>query len=284
MILFDDGWTARQLADGIGLFPPGGLRDGSVRIRDRRRPLRTARAVIDRSIAQLGIGDARAEAIEHLQTIEGEHAAFATIVATIDGLPCERNLGLIFGDDFYTQIDAVTVVPSQFARLREAARELVCRYGIGLGHLRIRRAYYEPPPGWTGYPRGLATSWYPPGFPRNRTSITALPAVPSDQAPGLLTELNLRARLAASELPAAPYRALASGLEGLVATVDAGSLRNTVVCARDDRFDYSFQLESPIENHDRHRSTLDQVVASLQPVPRPQTRAAPSQVFFHWVG
>jgi hypothetical protein len=256
------GWTTRRLADGVGLFPPGGIRDGSVRIRDRRRPLRSVREVLEPTLTALGEVRERG-AIERLTTHEGEYAALTTTRLATG----EHTLGLIFGDDFYTRFDVFTTIPDAFGGYRELARDLVSRYAIGLGSVRMRRPYYQPPRGWTGYPRGLATIWYPSGFPAQPTALTVLPAMPLDRPVDGLSELDLYVG-PAPEIATSPYR---TGLfEGTSTVTMTGSTQHVRIQLRDTRFGYRFRLDTTSDTRDEHVDVLDRLIASLEPIPTPR--------------
>lgn len=258
-----DGWTVRRLADGVGLFPAAGFREGSARIRDRRRPLRSVRVVREAALGAIG-GVRELGPIDRLTTDESELAAITTT-----GLEAgEHTLGLIFGDDFYTQVDMLCARADAFDHYRSLARSLVTRYGLGLGYARIRRPFYVPPEGWRGFPRGLATIWYPPGFPANRTAITVPPAIPLARPAELLSELIAeRTTVAARPVATTPVRI--NKLDGSFASTIVGEVMRLQLELRDQRFRYGLQLECLVAEEKRRRPIFDALLESFEPIPPP---------------
>src|SRR5260221_202266 len=65
------------MADGIVLYPPGGHAVGAVRVRDRMRPLRPVRAIVDEAIASGAVllRDQTVGRLGGLIPVEGEPAA-----------------------------------------------------------------------------------------------------------------------------------------------------------------------------------------------------------------
>jgi len=271
-------WRAKFYADGIGLFPPEGRSRGGVRIRDRRRPLHAAKDLVDDLMVEMNLPGLSRSPIERITTAEGEYAALVTIFGT-NGASFERNLGFIFGDDFYTQIDAITTVASDLPFFRKATRELAFYYSIGLGELRRRRYYYEPPAGWMGYPRGLITEWCPPGFPNHKASISAFPARPVVETPaGLLDrtlhELNwfgFRRTQVDEAAPIFNRHKLAGLIWRAAGTYEDGPLiHHDIAAFQDDRFYYVARLESTPPRLEEDRNTFQLVVDSIEPLPHSQ--------------
>lgn len=275
------GWTTRVLADGLGLFPPEGETLGGVRIRDRRRPLRAVSTIVGKAVRESRLGDPAVRATERLETAEGEHGALVVASGTVDGTQCERCTGLIFGDDFYTQIDSATAEPSRFANFRQLVRELVVTYAVGLGRDRMRRPMYQPPPGWRGYPRGLTTIWYPPGFPANEIALTVSPVAPIRRSASLVRDVELQAALERPFSALTPMPQTRHGLVGGFAEFLADEPCRVVVHLEDDIYIYGVQLQAPRAVLADLKPTLDALVDSLEPIPQPIIGSA-SDVLSHW--
>lgn len=176
------GWIKLPMADGIQLLPPGGREIGMIRIREKVRPLRPLRAIVDAAIAEapeykdtIEIGP-----LQRLITVEGEHAGIVTIAARArNGQPVERTLGIVAGDDFYALIDAPVGNAEHFATFREMVKLIAENYFLGLGEKRRRRFFYDPPVGWHGIGRAHATRFYHPEYPRHPAIITVFDARPA---------------------------------------------------------------------------------------------------------
>ncbi len=67
-------WRVTHLADGLEITAPEGRAHGTIRVRDRQAPLRSARELASR------FSTGGALAIERVITAEGEYAAVAEIV------------------------------------------------------------------------------------------------------------------------------------------------------------------------------------------------------------
>ena len=81
MITAPPGWVAHADGDGLVLVPPGGVGHGTIRYRERVRPLRPVRELVA-GLAPPGRIEHRRGAIERMVTSEGEHAALVTSLAS----------------------------------------------------------------------------------------------------------------------------------------------------------------------------------------------------------
>lgn len=275
-------WRVRYLADGVGLTPPEGADAGAIRIRERVMPLARMRDVLAAARAELA-GEVDASPIEPFATLEGELAAIATITAR--GAPA-RTIALVWGDHFYTRIDGVarTLEPAVVAR---GVRDLAYYHALGLGELRRRRFEYAPPPGWRAYPRGLATEWFPPGYPNRAGFLSVFAARPLQETAAteldrVLHEMSWFAF--AKTRGDGPFElATDPGLTGQLWRL-AGQFGSgpptafEIAVLRDARFSYTTRLESH-DPDDRERFAA--LVRSIRPLPAPvRPRETP---FGHWV-
>lgn len=287
-------WRSTFYADGLALLPPEGRTQGLIRIRDRRRPLRSAQRLVTTIAAEMKLPGLTVSPIERLTTCEGEYAALATISGVIQNQPFERNLGFLFGDDFYTQIDANTTTPSKFEFFRKATRELSYFYSLGLGELRRRRFYYDPPPAWNGLPRGLITEWHPDAFPDRRSAIAVFPARPVVESPAGVLDRALHelswsgfTKTGIDEaLPLMTRNRLAGLLWRATGAYANGPVHHQdIVALQDDRFFYVARLESTDANLADDRAIFGALVESIQPIPKPDPGTVIEQEKFldHWV-
>jgi len=284
-------WRMKYLADGLTLTPPGGRVYGGIRIRERVRPLVTAVEVVAAAVHELGLPKVAVTPIERLITTEGEDAAIARITGEHDGVRFERTVAVLFADDWYTRIDGVTAIPERLASMREITRDLAQNYALGLGELRRRRYLYTPPPGWSGYPRGLITEWQPPAFPNDPSSIAVFPARPiGESASGVLDralhELGWAGFAPSSDrVDELATTRFATGLvRRLTGTAGPRTVHQDIAVLQDPRFFYVCRLESPAETVDGHRRVFSALLESIEPVPTPRRNVVPDPaVTASWV-
>jgi hypothetical protein len=283
-------WRLRYLADGLGLFPPEGLSHGGLRVRERLRPLASARAIVDRSLRALPMEHTIRGPIEQLVTCEGEYAALQTTTGTTHGEPFVRSIGIVFGDDFYTMLDGGSTIPDKFDFFTKAVRDFTYFYALGLGHRRKRRFLYDPPAGFVGYPRGLCTLWHPADYPQNRALITVFPASPAGDRPAdtleqVLHEMTwtgfVREHLdepepvfSDHELSGMRWRVTGRFAEEPTTVAD-------VVVLQDDRFAYVLRLSGFEKNVEAGRDVFERLVRSVWPIPLPEPTTT-SDALLHW--
>jgi hypothetical protein len=275
------GWRVRYLADGVALAPPEGRAAGGIRVRERIQPLRGARHVIDWVTDQMRFfGSLSVTTLERMVTCEGEHGATFTVTALRGEVPYERTVGLVWGDDFYTQIDGGTDDAASFARFRHGVRDLTYLHSLGLGERRRRRFVYAPPPGWRGYPRGLIAEWYAPDFPKDHGFISVFAArVGEDSTPSQLDRLLHEMSwfgFQRESLNGPEEVSSADGLKGHrwrpVGKFRGGArLFFDVVVLYDKRFSYVLRLESRSERLEEHRRLFADMVRSVEQLPVPNS-------------
>jgi len=267
---------------------------GGIRYRERVRPLARTGEIVHQVLARFPLFQpTEVGPPERLITHEGEYAALVTVGGKVNGAPAQRDLGLVFGDDFHALISAIAFDPERFAAFTRAVRLLTQMDSLGLG-VRRRRFLYSPPPGWQGLPRGSVTDWMPPDFPRNRSMMQIFPANPGGARPEAVFENMLADDLQDGFQPAstegpAPIPS-DHGLEGSAWTI-AGSLpgrprtyRELVVLS-DERFTYTLRLQTEQPDPDDHRRLFRDVVRSAQPIPAGGTRPDGDEVgglIGHW--
>jgi hypothetical protein len=273
------GWTRRQLADGLLLFPPGGHAVGALRIKQQVRPLQRIRELIDEAVAELppGLLGVELSPVYRSASFDGEYTARVTLSARAPtGERVERTIGLVLGDEHYARIDAVVQKEDQFEHFRVAVERLLQNYSLGLGDERRRPFLYTPPPGWQGYRIGFATRYLPPDFPRRYAMLTVFAAKPAELTPPLLQDRQLFEEVT-GELerdPPQPDRKVSSaaGLGGNLTRV-SGRLPGgpavfiDQVVLLDTRFVYPLRLESRAPLLEEHRAIFSDVVRSVQPLP-----------------
>jgi hypothetical protein len=187
------GWTTHAGANLVTFTPPGdpvGLRttggearpsplNGRARLTVHERlPVRPLAALVDELLAADPAFRVTARgAAERLATTEGEHAAWLALAGASPEGAARRWIGAVFLDEFVTLLDALCEEPGLEETVERAARAALLGASFGLG-ARRRRFVYRAPAGWLGVPGGLATTWYPPRFPRRRAALVVHPAEP----------------------------------------------------------------------------------------------------------
>jgi hypothetical protein len=267
-------WTCHHGVQLLTLIPP----DGGGRIRYwERLPLRGARALLEDLLAR----DAAYQvdlvgAPLRLATEEGEHAMWVPIRGSYEGATAARFVGIVFADEFAAALDTLVLVRDRRAFFERWSRELLLGVRFGLGD-RLRRFFYAPPPGWQGLPSGLVATWYPPGYPADRTNLCVLPAEPGSDAPRARLDAYLAREAAAGfNLESAVDEeriATPSGLEGYRWSLrgrvrgSAKAWRDVIVCSC-PRYAYTVRLETlGPERLLEHRATVRALLASAEPVP-----------------
>jgi hypothetical protein len=280
MIVLPRGWTVIQELDRVSLVHPEGRAVATIDYRERLRPLLTAGALLRRHLAghpEL-VCPELPDSVERMTTLEGEYAAVATLTGTERGAPAQHDLGFVFGDDFYAEIAATCRRPASFDELTALVRDLVINDTHMLG-LRRRRFEYAPPRGWQPIVRGFLTDWLAPGYPRDGVHLTAYPANPQVVAPSKL--LGSMLGIGRTDVDIAYERVTplhtSSGLAGDVgeSVLVAGMRRVAKLCAvlHDVRFVYALEVTAHQDTQlEAHREELQDVFASVQPIPSAQER------------
>jgi hypothetical protein len=271
------GWTKIYSGEAVTFYPPEGSTMGGIRYRERVRPLCRVSAVVEEMLTRYPMF--KATSVGHpdlLTTLEGEYAALVTIAGVVNDAPAQRDLGFVFGDDFYSFISALTVEPSKFADFTRWVRLLLQLDSQALG-VRRRRYLYDAPPGWQGLPRGFTTEWSPPDFPKNLSLIHVFPANPVEDEPAsvlqqMLAEDEANGFVLDAMRGPEPIGSL-HGLKGEAWNVvgrfgSKPTSHRDLVVFRDPRFLYSLRLETMQEDRGRERQAFLDLVRSVHPIPQ----------------
>lgn len=266
------GASLTELPDGFALSLGA---NGTLVVRDRQRPLRSARVVIDQLLAAQALPPAGATAtLERVQTTEGELGAVALVGAGHEA----RWIGLTFGDDDYRSVIASPGTNlASAAALGDLARRILVELPSGRAHARRRWYEYTPPAGWGCIRRHhLITEWLAPNFPRERALLTIFPARPvNESAAGELDRRLHEMRwggyvLDSMEGPTAHKSSVLGGVKWrLVGRFGADAPQATdVVLLVDQAFSYMLRFDHDGLDAAPRASLLDAVIDSIRPIPR----------------
>jgi hypothetical protein len=288
-VAFDANWIRVWRPDGIEAYEKDlGIDAGRVRVRSTVRPLQS---MVDIAQAQVrAMRDSGAEVeielLQRLITEEGEWAALARLRVSIDGLRFERTLGIIYGDDFYAQLDGLYLQEHR-KRFRLFLRTLLQTYPLRLGSPRRRRYQFTPPMNWQPLAHDLAVRFFPRRFPNEYGCITVLPALPllqserSAQSERLLHE-DLLTDFTAQQPEQHDRITSNSGMPGELRRRiglrpgDSRPVHIDIAILRDTRYTYSVRLETRAPNIESHRRLFLQTVRSVTPIPQGASEEAKS--------
>jgi hypothetical protein len=289
------GWRTIHEAGLIELVHPAGRSAATIAYRERVRPLGRIGALVREHLAAEPqfTGWVIPDAAERLVTNEGEHAALVTLRGRERGAPAQRDLGFVFGDDFYAAIFGQCFDEARFGELTAKVRGLVLADGHALG-VRRRRFEYTPPPGWEPIVENLVTEWYAPGYPREGVMLTVYAANPrkietSAAFHAMIRELEQAGNHVAVE--GAPTPARASSLVGSILSL---SLRRSVAgmmtavkklaLLQDARYSYGLELTArSAAELAAYPGVLEAVVASVKPIPEPGGSARDQSFAAYWM-
>lgn len=271
MILAVGGWRTERSGHDLRLIPPEGVERGSIVYRERVRPVLKLERLLERTLGPLA---ARAR-VDSLVTHEGEYAVHASVVDP--GGAVRHDAGFVFVDDYHASIIGTCRARADHERFGAVVRALVT--GDSHGFAGRRRYLYTPPPGWQGLPRGLETHWFPPDYPRNRSTISVPPALPGVVDPASLLEARLRVDgavgYAAGEVRG-PERleGAARGLEGTSFAISgtfggATPFVRELAVLRDASFTYPLHFDSAggLDQRLETRRRFHELLRSLRPLP-----------------
>ena len=270
------GWRRTLLADGLLLVAPDGPGGGVIRLRHTVRPLRTVRELTAFLTGQIRLADVVVDEPARFVTLEGEYAVLLSMRARGPAEELHRTVAIVLGDDSYDAVDGAAGSPDAGARVRAAVETLAHRSWLGLGERRRRRYFYQLPAGWQGIARAHAVDWIPPGFPRERATITVFDARPVGQTPYLEQDHALYMSLPAELMRdlAAPPQPIVSrfGLRGSLGIVSGKLPDGTVELVHDcsladDTYAYMVRLTCGPARLDERRAALMELVASIEPLP-----------------
>ncbi len=275
MIVIPRGWSVAHELESFSLIHPEGREVAVIEYTERVRPLEKAGAIVRRLLAERPefVPNEVPDLVERVTTLEGEYGALATIAGNERGQPVQRDLGIVFGDDFYARTSAACYRADQFEQVTQIVRDLVITDTHALG-LRRRRFEYAPPRGWQPLVRGFVTDWLSPGYPDDAVHLTVYPANPLTIVPGNMLAILLGVPRHGRPFDRAQLHT-SSGLEGeageiLLAEGD-GHVAKRAVVYRDERYAYSLEITARrAEQLVAHREELDAVFASVQPIPAAQ--------------
>jgi hypothetical protein len=294
MIPIPKGWSVKYLADGLVLAHPDARDAARLWYRERVRPARRLGAILDEVLAaSAGFVVGRVGPPERLVTLEGEHAALVTVSGTQDGAPAQRDVGVVFGDDFYAALGGLCLRPDLDGAMTQLVRDLIVRDQQVLG-LRRRPFEYTPPPGWQPLARELAVEWHPPEFPNDRTVLKVHPAYPHAGG-SMATTPQAIARMYGDHgidvQEQQPPRAILNpaGLAGAAHALrvlprNERVMQKEIVVLHDTRHRYVLELSSCVaERWAEHRATLHAVVDSVIPIGGAARGLEEGAVLDHWL-
>jgi hypothetical protein len=294
MIQHVHGWGQIPGVDSHRLVHPGGTKVATLLYRERNRPLLKLGALIDRWSRHPRFTEPRLGHPDAFATAEGEHAVTVSIAGVVDGKPAQQDLGFVFGDDFYALVHGICFVEAEFTRLRTLVRGLVFHDEHVLG-VRRRRYLYTPPPRWQGLANGFQTDWYPTDYPANPTSISVLPATPTEVPTAELFAARIQQDVSRGfglESASGPRElSLPNGLTGLCYAAVGLSpygrrFFRKMTIFRAGRYVYPLFVDTAAADEERGEieRVFDDVCASVQAVPQATIGSTPSQALSHWLG
>ncbi len=270
MSSFMTEWRRTFSAGDVALVPPQGPEVGIIRVR-QHLPGRPALKKIVAAVHAESPG-ATVEGPLLLVTAEGELGAVVNLVEERR----QRTTAVIFGDDFYAQIDGKVHQREHFAVFRQAVAKLAHGHCMGLGTDRWRRFYYEPPPGWTGVARPRETLWIAPSCPRTHQIIRVYDARPpraglAERQRRQLIE-SVAAEVGAERPAAAPPFRTRDGLPAEMLTYRGelpgrGRVKVSDAMVLEPRYLYRFRLECDEAAHEAAMGVFHGLITSMRPVP-----------------
>jgi hypothetical protein len=291
------GWRKQWTADGIVLLPPSTEEPGVIRIRERQQPLCSFRAIIDEINDRAGEDFKRHLSYGPLTlfpTAEGEHAGLISLSSRAPtGQSVERTVAMIVGDTCYGVVDSMTSDARRFDEFRELVHTLAKQHCMGLGQLRSRRYYYEPPADWQGIARPRSVRWFHPRYPHHpgmievhdtrlqlRSTVDAVDRMLTVD-PVFLAERDQPRPLERVKTPTN----LVGYLRHMSGTTATGQhLTVLFTMLSDDRFQYITTLETTTDTLDECLPAYRRVVATIDPVPRAKLAFdSDAAAFIHWV-
>jgi hypothetical protein len=272
------GWSWELRHDGVFTAPPEGRALGHIRYNERVRPLRRPREVAAGLEADARFRITGMTRPERLITDEGEYGAIMTVDGLLLEAPVQHTLAFIFLDDFYALVDGLTLQREHQGRFAQTVRNLAFNDLHGLAELRRRRFHYQPPPGWGGVPSFLHAYWFPLDYPRNRSSLTVVPAIPVPQ--GSKSFIDDTAEQQAAHSPGFSLDTKGAPIPHVTRVGLSGSFWEVVgrvggtLCFRDllilddGRFAYTVILESPRDRRDENLRLMRALVDTIEPIPK----------------
>jgi hypothetical protein len=285
MIDCPPGWRATRVEDGLWLVPTVTPPFAEIRYR-LRHPLEPLPELMARKLTPPGFVVQSLTPPEALVTDEGEYASLIVVRGLLDGRPVQRDIGMVYGDDYYALLLGVVVEAARFAEMTELVRQLVRSDRQLLGTQRRRRFRYVPPAGWREQQWDFESTWIAPDLPSLR--LTVLPALPSQgagrAAVAQLVATNLHGQFVVTRSDGPEPAQSQHGLSGqrwrLAGRLDAQEMVRHIVILQDERYIYCARLETVDE---RGLDALAALVASIEPIPRPRVTRGDLEALKHWI-
>jgi hypothetical protein len=282
------GWRAIRNREGLHLVPTTAPAFAEIRYR-LRHPIEPIEVLMARKLTPPGFVVDAITPPDPLVTDEGEYAALIVVTGRLDGKRVQRDIGMVYGDDYYALLLGVAFDEARFAELTALVRTLIIGDQQMLGAQRRRRFRHVAPAGWHEQRWDFESTWTPAG--RSDVSITTLPALPSQgasrRAVQQLVEQSLHAEMivtgASGPEPASSRHGLAGQRWRLEGLLDDVPCVRDVVILQDDRFIYGARLERRDTSETLGRAELDDVVASIEPIPRPRPMRGDLNGLKHWI-
>lgn len=286
------GWKRHHVAGGIVLLPPAGMSAAAIQIRERVRPLRTLKALLDDALANLEPRwrtHATYGVAERFVNHGGDYVAFGSFASRDGAEQYEHVVAMIIADDWFAAIEGMVGDATYAPTVRDAVRLLAMNYYTGLGELSQRPYLYTPPPGWRGVPQARSTCYYGPGHPARPAVLYMFHARPTK-----LTAADAQDRLLFVETaviqsadPPRPAKTFTTkhGLFGeMVKQTGRDAAGRLIESYRamlvDKRFIYLSRLDAAYDEENRALADYTTVLEGVVPVPRPQTNR--SDAVIHW--
>jgi hypothetical protein len=285
MLLSLAGWRRVPIENGMQLQPPDGVL-GLIQIR-HRQPLRMLTDIREH-FERTTIGGAPTRPLDApraITTDEGEYGALLSFVTT-SGPERRRNVGVVWGDEWMSTIDARCASAQHFELFAAIVEHLLVSLALGLGTDRFRRYFYTPPTNWSGLQRFRCDAWLAPGFPINDGIISVFHARPEGESRPRMQHHRLFEELT-SEYGARRGEAqpihTRSGMVGEVATYataigpDERHAGNVVFS--DGRHHYLLRIETSALHRAANTEAFLRVVDSVEALPWPRSDLAG---LVHW--
>jgi hypothetical protein len=286
------GWKRHHVADGVVIVPPEGMKLAAITIRQRVRPLRSLKSILDEALThlepQMRVHLAISPADRYVNT-SGEYVALATMTSTYADTFFQQTTAMVLGDDWFAQIDGVAHAAVIAPKIAEVVRVLATTCYLGLGELRRRPYLYTPPPGWRGVGHACETVYYGPRHPTSRAVIRMFHARPVKMTPSESQDRALHCETMLIQEKDAPVPAKNFtnwyGLYGEMikeSGLDATGRRILVYKTMlvDKRFMYLSRLDTDAEESPSALPDYLKVLERVVPVPLvPQDR---HQAVIHW--
>ncbi len=236
-------------------------RHATLRIRHDVRPIATLDAVCEPSGMRIG----RSGPSERIVTRAGEYAAFRHLEVTVGDEALNWAVGLITGDDRMTVIDGLAQSPNIAALVRDVLEDCVSADAFD----RIRMVPYQPPAGWFGVRRSMATCWLAPRAPGAIVVGDAVPRGPAEHLHGLLCPFDV------------PERATRGAIDGTeLATWTVDGRIWAVVQLADARWCVRVALQA---GSDQDVLVLRELVRSIELPPLPASHLRPGLDLETWM-